>query len=87
MDTPWRAELVGEADDGTPVYDVLSARNHTVCTVAGPAGPLIAAAPSMLAALKSAQCDCSVRERDSGHKVGCWMPDAIDVIAKATGAA
>lgn len=30
--------------------------------------------------LDSAQCDCTVPERDSGHKVGCWMPDVIEFL-------
>lgn len=25
-------------------------------------------------AFDSVQCDCSIRERDSGHKVDCWYP-------------
>lgn len=25
--------------------------------------------------VSSAQCDCSVAERDSGHLIGCWRPD------------
>lgn len=48
---------------------------------------LIRAAPDLLAAIQSAQCDCSVPERDSGHKVGCWKPDADAAIAAATGRA
>jgi hypothetical protein len=29
---------------------------------------------SLLGAAMAAQCSCSISERDSGHKVGCWRP-------------
>lgn len=37
-------------------------------------------------AAEGAQCPCSLRERESGHRVGCWMPDLVDWLAKARGA-
>lgn len=46
---------------------------------------LIAAASELLEAAKWAQCDCTPRQRDSGHLVGCWMPDLLAAIAKAEG--
>ena len=46
---------------------------------------LIAAAPELLEACESAQCECSPRERMSGHRVGCWFPAMREVIAKARG--
>lgn len=48
---------------------------------------LIATAPELLEALKAVVCDCrcSIKERDSGHLVGCSVPHALDVIAKAEG--
>jgi hypothetical protein len=45
---------------------------------------LLAAAPALLDAAEHAQCACSVRERDSGHLVGCWMPALLAAIALAT---
>lgn len=50
---------------------------------------LIAAAPQLLAALKEATqtCQCSVRERDSGHRVDCLNPQWNAVIAEAEGRA
>jgi hypothetical protein len=29
---------------------------------------------------ESMQCECSTAERDSGHLVGCWLPEAIQEI-------
>lgn len=46
---------------------------------------LIAAAPELLEASRTAQCACSVKERDSGHLVDCWMPALLAAIAKAEG--
>lgn len=48
-------------------------------------GRLIAAAPDLLKALKAAvqDCPCSLRDRDSGHHVDCFAPNALEVIAKA----
>lgn len=48
---------------------------------------LIAAAPELLEAAEQAECACSVRERNSGHRIGCWMPSLRAAIAKATGGA
>lgn len=45
---------------------------------------LFAAAPDLLEAAQAADCACSVRERDSGHRTGCWMPALQAAIAKAT---
>lgn len=42
---------------------------------------------ALIAAAEDAQCDCSVKERHSGHKVGCWMPALSAAIAKAKGGA
>lgn len=42
-----------------------------------------AANVDLLAACKDAQCDCTIRERDSGHKVGCWFPAMQAAIARA----
>lgn len=46
---------------------------------------LIIAAPELLAACHDADCACTVRDRNSGHLVGCWMPAMQEAIAKATG--
>jgi hypothetical protein len=48
---------------------------------------LIAAAPKLLAALESAirHCSCTLRERDSGHNLDCFVPTAEGAIAKAKG--
>ncbi len=50
-------------------------------------GYLIAAAPELLQALKHAvkDCPCSLKERDSGHRVECFAPGALEAIAKAEG--
>lgn len=48
---------------------------------------LIAAAPEMYQALEAAvqNCPCSVRERDSGHRLECFAIQAIEALAKARG--
>jgi hypothetical protein len=52
-------------------------------------GNMIAAAPELCEALKSALqcCPCSLRERDSGHRVDCYAPAALSALAKAEGTA
>lgn len=47
--------------------------------------PLHSAAEALLEAAKAAQCDCTISQRDSGHAVGCWMPDLLEAISKASG--
>jgi hypothetical protein len=37
----------------------------------------------LLRASKEAQCSCTVRQRDSGHVFGCWMPALSEAIQKA----
>jgi hypothetical protein len=48
---------------------------------------LIAAAPRLLAELKDAvqNCPCSVRERNSGHRIGCNAPIWQAAIDRAEG--
>lgn len=46
---------------------------------------MIAAAPSLYEAALKAQCACSIKERDSGHLVDCWMPEMLAAITKAEG--
>jgi hypothetical protein len=36
-------------------------------------------------ALEAAQCDCTPHERDSGHKTGCWFPEAEAALAALGG--
>lgn len=43
---------------------------------------LRAALEAIRAAAKNAQCDCTLAERDSGHKTDCWMPEFREAIAK-----
>lgn len=31
---------------------------------------------------EGAQCACSLRERDSGHLIGCWRPALNDALAR-----
>ena len=38
----------------------------------------------LIGALGMAQCECTVLERDSGHKVGCWRPD-VDALLESLG--
>lgn len=33
-------------------------------------------------ALNEAQCNCTLQERDSGHKTDCWMPEVIEIIQR-----
>ena len=43
----------------------------------------------LIEAAGDAQCDCTVRERDSGHKLECWMPRlraALAAVAPKDGA-
>ena len=43
----------------------------------------LAAVAELVAAASHVECACSVRERDSGHRVGCFMPDlsaALDAV-------
>jgi len=47
--------------------------------------PLTVSASDLLDAAEQAQCDCSPKERESGHKVGCWFPALQYAIAKAKG--
>ena len=37
----------------------------------------------LVEAASEAQCGCTVRERDNGHRVGCWFPNLRAVLAKA----
>lgn len=62
-------------DDGLPTDEDL-ANAH-----------LIAAAPDLYAALEKAQCGCSTEERESGHRVDCWFPEADAALKKARGEA
>ena len=39
----------------------------------------------LVEAANNAQCECSVAERDSGHKVGCWMPQLQSALAAVEG--
>lgn len=34
-------------------------------------------------ALEEGQCACSISMRDSGHAVGCWMPDVDENLRSA----
>ena len=34
-------------------------------------------------AAREAQCECSLLQRDSGHVVGCWMPDLQEAIKES----
>jgi hypothetical protein len=47
---------------------------------------LYAGASDLLEASQLADCGCSLHERESGHRIGCWMPALSAAIAKATGA-
>lgn len=47
---------------------------------------LIAAAPDLYEAALKVQCYCCISERESGHKVDCWMPELEAAIQKALGA-
>lgn len=46
---------------------------------------LAAAAPELLDKLKEAvgTCRCTFLQRDSGHLLECWVPSALELIAKA----
>jgi len=48
---------------------------------------LFAAAPQMLQALRMASqgCPCTLSQRDSGHLVGCFVPDVQEAIGQAEG--
>lgn len=39
----------------------------------------------LIRAADDAQCDCSVSQRDSGHKIGCWMPRLQSALAAVEG--
>lgn len=43
----------------------------------------ITALPDLLKVCQVAQCDCTARERDSGHKSGCWFPAMQTALEKA----
>jgi hypothetical protein len=34
-------------------------------------------------ACHAADCNCTVKERESGHKTECWKPDFEDVLRNA----
>lgn len=38
---------------------------------------------ALVDAAENAQCACTLRERESGHLVGCWRPDLSEAIARA----
>lgn len=90
MDAPWRAVAIGETDNGTPVYDIFTAHNNVVATVAGPAGPLIAAAPDLLEALKALLVMSSLEKKPYNIGPGV-VRDRVQMaraaITKAKGAA
>lgn len=86
----WEAVECGEWQDeqgrSHPLFEV---RDECCDIIADyltkPNAMLLVAAPDLLAACETAQCECSVEERESGHLVGCWMPAMQDAIAKAKG--
>ncbi len=61
---------------------------HEACKRAGLSPATLAADPDCIKRVVevalSAQCGCSVAERDSGHLVGCWKP-ALDEARAAIG--
>lgn len=87
---PWRLELLPKGKrGGMGGYLILGADGLPFMSQL-PEGQeanarLIAAAPDLLEACKQAQCSCSMRERESGHLVECWMPDMLAAIKKAEG--
>lgn len=39
--------------------------------------------PELVEACRHAECNCSVREIDSGHRSGCWFPAFQAALEKA----
>lgn len=39
----------------------------------------------LLEAAMQAECSCSLKERDSGHRLECWMPNLKAAIAATVG--
>ena len=39
----------------------------------------------LIEALGKAQCECSLKERDSGHRIGCWKPDVDALLGSLDG--
>ena len=33
-------------------------------------------------ALRRVDCGCTLRERESGHRVGCWKPEVDAILAE-----
>lgn len=95
---PWHVEDGPDIDirDGDKYLTVLGPDNHGSPHVAVWDGSsqggtaeanacLIAAAPDLLAAARHAQCECTDKQRDRGHVVGCWFPALQVAIDKADG--
>ena len=86
---PWIVEYAGDKYYRIIGEDGKGAQITELDRHLGPDAPnvrLIAASPLLLAELRNAveNCGCSIAERDSGHLVGCYVPSALDAIAKAT---
>jgi hypothetical protein len=91
---PWRIE--GEFDAGMAV-EIIDSTGDVVCRVDPFNGEwaddeiarmrVIAAAPDLLVALRKAvkDCRCTLIQRESGHLIDCFVPDALIAIAKARG--
>jgi hypothetical protein len=87
---PWRWDehgefwLVGGADLTILHVD---ARENYVPDKDSPDARLIAAAPELYEACQLAvtMCRCSLPERNSGHRIGCYVPTIEAALAKAEG--
>lgn len=44
-----------------------------------------AAVDDLIRAASAAECGCSLAERESGHRIGCWMPDLRAALAAKQG--
>lgn len=86
---PWR--LTDEQKIRRVIQGGDPKKPHTVCIIEtwtkDEDAALIAAAPELADALEavraSAQCGCTLREAESGHRSDCWLPHWLRVAADA----
>jgi hypothetical protein len=62
-------------------YENAKAQAQRYCDKLRAAESRAALYEKVVEAAETAQCDCSISQRDSGHAVGCWMPALTEALS------